>query len=57
MEKLLSAPRNPGQATDPTVTYVPPSGGKGVWLWRGLIIAALALIAALTVYGLMNWLK
>jgi serine/threonine protein kinase len=54
MEKLLSSQQR--QHEQPTVTYIPGGARKSPWLWYGLLIAALAAIAGLTAYGVMNWL-
>jgi serine/threonine protein kinase len=55
MEKLLASQQRVHE--QPTVTYVPPGGKTSAWLWRGLLLVGLAGVAALAVYGLMNWLQ
>jgi serine/threonine-protein kinase len=58
MEKLLSTQQQQQRVHEqPTLPYMPAGGGRRVWLWRGLVLAALAAAAGLTVYGLMTWLQ
>jgi serine/threonine-protein kinase len=55
MEKLLSTQQQQQVHEQPTLPYMPAGGKSRRWVWVG-VFAALAVIAALTVYGLMTWL-